>query len=91
MSDRASASFPSSCSGAMYWKVPRIVPSWVSPCWVGSDVRLAFSAGGAITLASPKSRSFTPDFVSITLPGFRSRCTIPCRCALSNASAISIP
>ncbi len=30
MSLRASASLPSSCSGAMYWKVPRIVPSAVS-------------------------------------------------------------
>ena len=46
---------------------------------------------GAIAFASPKSSSFTPDFVSITLPGFRSRCTIPCRCALSSASAISTP
>ena len=26
MSVRASASLPSSCSGAMYWNVPRIVP-----------------------------------------------------------------
>ena len=38
-----------------------------------------------------KSSSFTPDLVSITLAGFRSRCTIPCRCALSSASAISTP
>ena len=30
MSVRASASLPSSCSGAMYWKVPRSVPSAVS-------------------------------------------------------------
>ena len=30
MSVRASASLPSSCSGAMYWKVPRIVPSCVT-------------------------------------------------------------
>ena len=29
MSVRPSASLPSSCSGAMYWNVPRIVPSWV--------------------------------------------------------------
>jgi hypothetical protein len=45
----------------------------------------------AIGFAGPKSRSLTPDFVSITLPGFVSRCTIPCRWALSGASAISIP
>ena len=43
------------------------------------------------SLASPKSRSFTPDFVSITLPGLRSRWTIPRRWALSSASAIWIP
>ena len=41
--------------------------------------------------ARPKSRSLTPDFVSITLPGFRSRWTMPWRCALSSASAISMP
>ena len=28
---------------------------------------------GAASFARPKSSSFTPDFVSITLPGFRSR------------------
>jgi hypothetical protein len=32
--------------------------------------------------ASPKSISFAPDFVSMMFPGFRSRCTIPCRCAI---------
>ena len=30
---------------------------------------------------SPKSSSFAPDLVSITLPGFRSRWTSPRRCA----------
>jgi hypothetical protein len=73
MSDRASASLPSSCSGAMYWKVPRIAPSCVRFCWVGSAVRLDGAGAGAIAFASPKSSSFTPVFVSITLPGFRSR------------------
>ena len=62
-----------------------------SACCVGSAVRLDGFADGAIALARPKSSSFTPDFVIITLPGFRSRCTIPCRCALSSASAISTP
>ena len=43
MSVRPSASRPSSCSGAMYWNVPRIVPSCVRlfgmlPSAVGSDV-----------------------------------------------------
>jgi hypothetical protein len=35
MSVRASASAPSSCSGAIYWKVPRIVPCAVKgpACW----------------------------------------------------------
>ena len=44
MSVRASASLPSSCSGAMYWNVPRIVPSCVRPCCVGRDVRLSIFA-----------------------------------------------
>jgi hypothetical protein len=76
----------------MYWKVPRIVPSCVrfGPA-VGNEVSAAGFDVAAIAFASPKSRSFTPDFVSMTLPGFKSRCTIPCRCALSNASAISTP
>ena len=94
MSVRASASLPSSCSGAMYWNVPRIVPSRVTfgaPATVGPDVRADCGCAGAIALASPKSSSFTPDFVSITLPGFKSLCTIPWRCALSSASAISVP
>ena len=95
MSVRPSASRPSSCSGAMYWNVPRIVPSCVRlfgmlPSAVGSDVT-ADCTGGAIAFANPKSSSFTPDFVIITLPGFRSRCTIPCRCALSSASVICVP
>ena len=34
--------------------------------------------------------SLAPLLVSITLPGFRSRWTMPLRCALSSASAISI-
>ena len=42
-------------------------------------------------LARPKSSSFAPDFVIMTLPGFRSRWTIPSRCARSSASAISAP
>ena len=47
----------------------------------------ALAANG---LARPKSRSLAPDLVSITLPGFRSRCTTPARCAFSSASAMSI-
>ena len=50
----------------------------------------------ATSFASPKSSSFAdvtperpaPPVVSITLPGFRSRWTMPCLCAASRASAI---
>src|SRR6266511_1862591 len=68
MSVRASASPPSSCSGAMYWRVPRIVPSAVSSaraCCVGRLVNETpdRAAAGATAFARPKSRSFTPDFV----------------------------
>ncbi len=93
---RASASLPSSCSGAMYWNVPRTVPRSVSG-WLACisvarrETPDETSRPAAWNFARPKSSSFTPDFVSMTLPGFRSRCTIPCRCALSSASAISIP
>ncbi len=78
MSVRASASFPSSCSGAMYWNVPRIVPSAVRLAGTGCVGRVvseprALRPSGATTFANPKSRSFTPDFVSMTFPGFRSR------------------
>src|SRR5262245_2194991 len=51
MSVLASASLPSSCSGAMYWNVPRIVPSCVNPCCVGRDVRLDFASDGDIAFA----------------------------------------
>ena len=96
MSLRASASLPSSCSGAMYWKVPSTVPrsvsGWLACISVASrDTPDDTSRPAAWNFARPKSRSLTPDFVSMTLPGLRSRCTIPCRCALSSASAISIP
>ena len=37
---------------------------------------------------NPDTPRFAPDFVNMTLPGFRSRCTMPARCALSSASAI---
>jgi hypothetical protein len=42
------------------------------------------------TFAKPKSSSFVPDFVSMMLPGFRSRCTIPSACAAASAPAISM-
>lgn len=92
MSVRASASFPSSCSGAMYGTVPRTTPSSVMlpRDSVGSDVSIDEEAAGSARFARPKSRSFTPDFVSMTLAGFKSRWTIPFRWATSSADAISM-
>ena len=81
----------------MYWNVPSTVPRSVRGRLACISVARRESlevetpAAPAWNFARPKSSSFTPDFVSITLPGFRSRWTIPCRCALSSASAISIP
>ena len=46
MSVRASASLPSSCSGAMYWTVPRTVPASVSGISVGISVREAVAGDG---------------------------------------------
>ena len=56
------------------------------PCWVSGvagAVALIVAKVDALTagFASPKSSSLAPDFVSMTLPGFRSRCTTPLRCA----------
>ena len=56
--------------------------------------RVRLGGGEAIAsmrrlFARPKSSSFAPDRVSITLPGFRSRWTMPARCARSSASATS--
>ena len=72
-------------------KVPTIVPSAVSGLVaVGATVRLVWLPPVSMLLARPKSSSLAPEAVSITLDGLRSRCTTPCRCALSRASAISI-
>lgn len=88
MSLRASASSPSSCSGAMYWNVPRIVPSVVSGfCIVAPSTTTSIAA----LFARPKSSSFAPDLVIITFAGFKSRCTTPARCARCSASAICAP
>ena len=43
---------------------------------------------GCRRLARPKSSSLTPLDVSMMLPGFRSRWTMPARCAAASASAI---
>jgi hypothetical protein len=93
MSVLASASRPSSCSGAMYRKVPRIVPSAVScRTSVGMLVRpLMMPAPSDAVRANPKSRSFAPDRLNITFSGFKSRWMMPRRCAASSASAIWAP
>ena len=70
--------------------MPRIVPSAVSLSGRDSEavsrLSIATPAGGRVAI--PKSSSFTPDLVNITLAGFKSRCTTPDRCALSRASQI---
>jgi hypothetical protein len=60
---------------------------------VGDAVTSAWpaAASGCASFASPKSKSLAPDAVSMTFPGFRSRCTIPARWARSNASQICSP
>ncbi len=84
MSARASTSFPSSCSGAMYGTVPSTAPGVVAgSSAVSSDAPAPTSAPapGRVNFARPKSSSFTcssparaaPVVVSITFPGFRSR------------------
>ena len=79
------------CSGAMYWNVPRMDPCSVRGfCCVGSDDN-SFAASRSCSLASPKSTSLAPGGVSMMFPGFKSRCTTPSRCALSSASASSMP
>ena len=88
MSDRASASRPASCSGDMSWTVPRTMPAavsgscaiWVAVCCVAAPP----------ILANPKSSSFAPELVKMTLLGFRSRWTTPPLCAAASASAISM-
>ena len=88
---RASASWPSSCSGAMYWTVPRIVPCAVRFAGVVGNIDWPTPlTTGVLLFASPKSSSLAPPFVSMMLPGFRSRWMMPARCAVSSADAISI-
>ena len=74
MSARASASFPSNCSGAIYWNVPTIVPSRVNCAW-SAVISVSTSAKGAWSdsFARPKSISLAPALVSMTFDGFRSR------------------
>ena len=71
MSLRASASWPSTCSGAMYCTVPRIVPCAVLGAACASRVIPDIEIGdaGPRNFASPKSSSFAPLFVSMMLAG----------------------
>ncbi len=90
MSVRASTSVPSNCSGAMYCNVPTIAPSAVNGSFAVRSSESDTFAGVAscFSFAKPKSSSFVPDLVSMTLPGLRSRCVTPFLCALSSASEI---
>ena len=74
----------------MYWNVPTIEPCAVI---AGGVVAIIVAPAAAdvvmpAALARPKSSSFAPAFVSITLPGLRSRWTSPARCAAASASPI---
>src|ERR1700691_2062257 len=82
----------------MYWMV-----SMIAPAVVNGDiglaplmVRAADNRGGLdpetprlgqVAFAKPKSISLAPACVSMMLPGLRSRCTMPCRCAAVIGSA----
>ena len=96
MSVRASASCPSSCSGAMYWNVPRIVPCAVRfGGVVGSIDRPLAATTGAALFARPKSSSLAPALVSMMLPasGRDGRCPrdAPCRARRRSRSRSSAP
>jgi hypothetical protein len=91
MSVRASAAAPCTCSGAMYWSVPMIVPCAVPVPGAVASIESACPAAPTVCFARPKSSNLVPAAVSMMFPGFRSRWTMPCRCAVSRASAISVP
>ncbi len=88
MSDRASPISLFSCSGAMYGSVP------AASRWISTDDVGAMSTSGRLRssgLARPKSKTFAPFAVIMTLPGFKSPCNRPHRCASASASAICAP
>ena len=78
MSERGSASFPSACSGDMYSGVPIISPVAVMPFVLREE-------------AIPKSiiRVF-PSLSIMMFRGFKSRCTVPKRCASASPSQICL-
>ena len=81
----------------MYWNVPSTVPlrrQRLASRAIGPDeviVKLEdVRRCGGSGLGQPKSISFAPVFVSMMLPGFRSRWMTPLLCAFSNPSHISL-
>ena len=100
MSVRASASLPSTCSGAMYCSVPSIVPCAVTSsrvCCARERFRLVRcrplrqAEVEELGMSRPfvrlcRARSLPPSRDSMMLAGLRSRCTMFWRCALSSAS-----
>ena len=87
MSERASASFPSNCSGAMYCEVPITVPSVVSTF---GESLLRGARGFEDDFANPKSSTSSRHRAPAMFCGFTSRCVTPARCARSRASAICV-
>jgi len=78
MSERASPGSPRACSGDRHGALPMTRP-----------LRVMDSAPAA--RAIPKSTTFTRlSRVSITLPGFTSRCTTPLSCAAASARLTSV-
>lgn len=90
MSLRASASLPSTCSGAIYGSVLRIVPDAESMAVERPSMPdIEIGAPVPFSFASPKSSSLRPAFVTMMFAGLMSRWTMPARCARSRAEAIS--
>jgi hypothetical protein len=56
-----------------------MVPFAVTSVFVGIEDNVATGCVSCFNLANPKSSSFAPLFVGMTLDGFKSRCTLPVR------------
>ena len=82
---------PLACSGDMYSSVPSSMPACV-PYRDSVSCVSRSPSGASPILASPKSRIFrTPSGVTMRFSGFRSRWTIPARCAFARPSASCAP
>src|SRR6266567_5483246 len=77
MSAAAVTRLPASCSGAMYAGVP-------TATWPERPVVVIPG-----TVASPKSITTGPSGPSTTLPGLKSRCTIPTACTAPSAVSVA--